>query len=30
MCRDFTNGFMNFMLNGESLLDYTDLFSHNE
>ena len=30
MCGYFCNGFIDFMLKGKSLLDYTNLFSHNE
>ena len=30
MCRYFCNGFINFMLKVESLLDFTNLFSRNE
>ena len=30
MCGYFYIGFINFMLKGKSLLDYTDLFSSNE
>ena len=29
MCGCFCNGFINFMLKGKNLLDYTDLFSPN-
>ena len=29
MCRYFCTGFINFMLKGKSLLDYTNLFSPN-
>ena len=30
MCRQICIGFIDFMLNGKSLLDYTNLFSSNE
>ena len=30
MCRYFCNGFIDFMLQGKSLLDYTNLFSPKE
>ena len=30
MCRYVRVEFINFMLKGQSLLDYTNLFSHNE
>ena len=30
MCRQFSIGFIDFMLKGKSLLDYTNLFSLNE
>ena len=30
MCRYFCIGFIDFMLNDQSLLDYTNLFSSNE
>ena len=30
MCGYFYIGFINFMLNGKSLTDYTDLFSPND
>ena len=30
MCGYFCIGFMNFMLNGNSLTDYTNLFSLND
>ena len=30
MCEYFCNGFINFMLKGESLLQYTNLFSPND
>ena len=30
MCGYFFNGFVDFMLRGKSLLNYTDLFSPNE
>ena len=30
MCGYFCSGFVNFMLNGEGLLDYANLFSPNE
>ena len=30
MCRYFCIGFINFMLNGKSLLEYTNIFSPNK
>ena len=30
MCGSFCIGFINFMLNGKNLTDYTDLFSPND
>ena len=30
MCGYFCNGFIDFMLKGKRLLDYTDLFSPND
>ena len=30
MCGYFCNGFINFMFNGKSLTDYTNLFSPND
>ena len=30
MCGYFCNGFINFMFNGNSLTDYTNLFSPND
>ena len=30
MCRNFCIGFIDFMLKGKSLLDYTNLFSPNK
>ena len=30
MCGYFCSGFIDFMLKGTSLLEYTDLFTHNE
>ena len=30
MCRYFCIGFIDFMLKGKSLLDYTNLFSRND
>ena len=30
MCGYFCNGFIDFMLNGQSLVDYENLFSPNE
>ena len=30
MCADFCIGFINFMFNGNSLTDYTSLFSPND
>ena len=30
MCGSFHNGFIDFILKGKSLLDYTNLFSPNE
>ena len=30
MCRHFSIGFIDFMLKGKSLLDYTNLFSPND
>ena len=30
ICRYFCNGFIDFMIKGKSLLDYTNLFSPNE
>ena len=30
MCRHFCIGFIDFILKGQSLLDYTNLFSPNE
>ena len=30
MCGYFCNGFIDFMLKGKSLLDYTNLFSTND
>ena len=30
MCRYFCTGFIDFMLNGKSLLEYTNLFSRND